>query len=69
MIKTLEEVFVLLLKLDFNSAFLLGGISVVVIGGLVYWFMNKSDTEEKITENLEDLVPEIKNLIEVFKLF
>jgi hypothetical protein len=67
----LEEVKKSFIKifLDFNSVFLLGGISVVVVGGLIYWFMNKSDEEEVKEVNLEDLLPDTSNLIEVNKKY
>ena len=52
---------------DLSSVYLLGGLSVVVIGGLVYWFMNKAESEEKPVENvnLDELVNETKNVVEV----
>jgi uncharacterized membrane protein len=44
----------------------MGGLSVVVIGGLLYWFMNKSDIEEKVQPiTAQDLIPDTSDLIEV----
>lgn len=48
----------------------MGGLSVVVIGGLLYWFMNKSDIEEKVQPiNVQELIPDTTDLIEVRKFF
>merc|ERR1711976_573904 len=38
---------------DVNSIFLIGGVSIVVLGGLVYWFLNKSEKEEEPISNAE----------------
>merc|ERR1711976_1132115 len=38
---------------DVNSIFLIGGVSIAVLGGLVYWFLNKSEKEEEPISNAE----------------
>jgi hypothetical protein len=43
----------------------LGGVSVVVIGGLLYWFMNKSELEEKAVPIVHETIPDVSDLIEV----
>ena len=40
-------------------------MSVVVIGGLLYWFMNKSELEEKAEPIANEIIPDVSDLIEV----
>lgn len=49
---------------EYNSAFLIGGASIVLIGGLIYYFMNKSDIEEKNEKSFAESIPDTSNLIE-----
>ncbi len=49
---------------EYNSAFLIGGASIVLIGGLIYYFMNKSDIEEKNEKVFAESTHEASNLIE-----
>ncbi len=50
---------------DFNSAMMLGGVSLVVVGGLIYWYMNKSEIEDKEESIHSEAIPDTSNLIEV----
>jgi hypothetical protein len=45
------------MNLDFNSIFIVGGASLVVLGGLIYWFLSKSEKEETSEDALKDLIP------------
>lgn len=50
-----------------NSLFILGGLSVVVLGGVALWYISKSDNEEKV--QVEDIIEEkidTTNLIKVY---
>ena len=53
---------------DFNSAIMLGGVSLVVVGGLIYWYMSKSEIEDKedsIHTVHTETIHETSKLIEV----
>lgn len=40
----------ILTSTDFNSLLMLGGVSVAIIGGFVYYFLTKTESDEKVTE-------------------